>query len=230
MKVELIIPSGSSKLLFEHAHVWTTQFHPLILAYDFFVLFSHRQSKTYIHTYIIRKIVPITGRASSFLEKNMFLKSNLNQIHNFFALLSSSVSRDNMSCEVATIFSSLAFLSSSVSTANLSHLVAALFSNFALQSSSVSTAYLSCLLATSLWFLSNSLSSPRFMRVARRCFLWSSVSGDLFFSSCSFLVLLLALFFSRLLLSLSFLCCSVSEALIALSFSFLSECVLFCCC
>ena len=54
-------------------------------------------------------------------------------------------------------------------------------------------------------------------------FSWSSVSDDLFFSSCSFLVLLLALSFSRLILSLSFFCSSVSEALFALSFSFLSE-------
>ena len=135
---------------------------------------------------------------------------------------------------VATIFSSLAFLSSSVSMANPSRLVAASFSSLALlSSSSVSMANLSCLLETafsSLSFLSNSISSPCFnlLRVARRCFLWSSVSDDLFFSSCSvFLVLLLALSFSRLILSLSFLCSSVSEALFALSFSFLSE---RCCC
>ena len=122
-------------------------------------------------------------------------------------------------------FSSLAFLSSSVSMANLSHFVAASFY--------VSTANLSCLLATtfsSLSFLSNSISSPRFnlLRVARCCFSWSSVSDDLFFSSCSFLVLLLALSFSCVILSLTFLCSSVSETLFALSFSFLSErCLLF---
>ena len=50
---------------------------------------------------------------------------------------------------------------------------------------------LSCLLATtfsSLRFLSNSLSSPRFylLRAARRCFSWSSVSDDLFFPFCVF--------------------------------------------
>ena len=41
------------------------------------------------------------------------------------------------------------------------------------------------------YFLSNSFSSPHFklLRVARRCFSWSSVSDDLFFSSCNFLVL-----------------------------------------
>ena len=64
-----------------------------------------------------------------------------------------------------------------------------------------------CLPASSLRFLFNSLSSPRFnlLRVAKRCFL-------LFFTFS----------FSRLILSLSFLCSSVFEAL-ALSFSFLSE-------
>ena len=80
--------------------------------------------------------------------------------------------RANMSCAVATIFSSLAFLSLSVSMANLSCLVAASFSSLALLSSSVSTTKLSCLLATtfsSLRFLSNSFSSPRFnlLRVIR---------------------------------------------------------------
>ena len=79
----------------------------------------------------------------------------------------------NMSCAVATTFSSLAFLSSFVSKAKLSRLVALL-------SSSVSTANLRCLLATtfsSLTFLFTSLSSPRFnlLKVARRCFSWFSV-------------------------------------------------------
>ena len=121
--------------------------------------------------------------------------------------------RANMSCAVATIFSSLAFLSSSVSMANLSHLVAASFSSLVLLSSSVSTANLSCLLVstfTSVRFLFNSLSSPHFnlLGVARRFFLWFSIFS-----------------FSRLILSLSFLCSSVFEALFALSFSFLSECL-----
>ena len=122
----------------------------------------------------------------------------------------------NMTCAVATIFSSLAFLSSSISMANLSRLVAASFSSFALLSCSVSMANLSSLLATTfscLRFLSNSLSSPHFnlLRVARCCFSWSSVSDDLFFpSSVFFFVLLLALSFLRLILSLSFLYSSVS--------------------
>ena len=116
----------------------------------------------------------------------------------FFAILSSSVSRANLSRLVATIFFSLALLSSSVSMANL----ATTFS--------------------SLSFLSISLSSPRFilLRVARRFFSWSSVADDLFFSCCSFWVILLALSYSRSILSLSFICSSVSEALFALSFSF----------
>ena len=99
---------------------------------------------------------------------------------------------------------------------------------------SVSTANLSCMLAntfSSLSFLSNSFSSPRFnlLRVARCWFLWSSFFDDFLFSSCTFLVLLLALAISHHILSLSFLGCSVSEALLASSFSFLSECF-FCPC
>ena len=74
-------------------------------------------------------------------------------------------------------------------------------------------------------YISYNFSSPHFnlLRVARRCFWWSSVSDDFFFSSCSFLVLLLALSFSRLIVSFSFLCSSISEALFTLGFSFLSE-------
>ena len=124
--------------------------------------------------------------------------------------------RANMTCAVATIFSSLAFLSLSISMANLSRLVAASFSSVALSSSSVSTANLSGLLVTtfsSLMFLFNSLSSPRFncLRVARSFSSRSSVSDDLFFPLfCLFFILLLALSFSRLILSLSFVCSSVS--------------------
>ena len=67
--------------------------------------------------------------------------------------------RLNMSCVVATIFSSLAVLSSFISMANLSRLEAASFSSLALLYSSISMANLSCLLVTtfsSLRFLSNS--------------------------------------------------------------------------
>ena len=129
---------------------------------------------------------------------------------------------------VATIFSRLAFLFSSISITNLSCLVAELFSSLALLSSSVSTANLSCFLATTFSshsFFSNSFSSTLFnlLRVARRSFSRSSDSDYLFFSSCILLVLFLALYFSCLILSLSFLCYLVSEALFVLSFSFLSE-------
>ena len=76
-----------------------------------------------------------------------------------------------------------------------------------------------------MFYISYNFSSPHFnlLRVARRCFSWSSVSDDLFFSSCSCLVLLLVLSFLHLILSFSFLCSSVSGALFALSFSILGE-------
>ena len=152
-------------------------------------------------TFTTRKTVPITGRANSFFEINMFLKSNLNQIHSFFLLFFLPVSRANLSSVVDTIFSSLAFLSSSVSMANLSRLVATSFSSFALLSSSVSTTKLSCLLATtytSLRLLSNSFSSHRFnlLRVTWRCFSWSSVCDDFFFSSCIFFCSICSIFFA----------------------------------
>ena len=59
---------------------------------------------------------------SDYYERNGFHYRESEHIP-FFALLSFSVSRANMICVVATIFSSLAFLSSSVSMANLSRLV-----------------------------------------------------------------------------------------------------------
>ena len=68
---------------------------------------------------------------SSFLEEK---KSFWYQIYikciPFFALLSSSVFRTNLSCVDATIFSSLAFLSTSISMANLSCLLATTFSRY----------------------------------------------------------------------------------------------------
>ena len=103
-----------------------------------------------------------------------------------------SLIKANMTWAVATILSmSLTFLSSSFSMANLSR-VAASFSTFARLSSSVSTTNLSGLLATtfsSLRFLSNSLSSPRFnlLSVARRCFSCSTVSDDPSFPRLFFL-------------------------------------------
>ena len=131
-------------------------------------------------------MVPLQGERAhclNFYNSNIYpMKSKSNQIH-FFALLSSSVSRANLSCVVATIFSSLAFLSLSVSMVKLSHLVATSFSSLALLFSSISLANLATTFSC-LSFLSNSFSSPCFnlLRVARRCFSWSSVSDDLFFS------------------------------------------------
>ena len=163
-------------------------------------------------------MIPITGRASSFFE---IFNSNLNPsqiqiISNpFFTFPSSSVSRINLSFVIATIFSSLAVLSLSISMANLSRLVATIFSSHDFLSSSISMANLSRLVAasfSSLSFLSNLFSTPLFnlLRVDRRCFSLSSIADDLFFFSCSFLVLLLALSFSRPILCLSYLCSSVS--------------------
>ena len=128
----------------------------------------------------------LTGSSS---QRNL----NLNSIKSiFFALLSSSVSRANLSCVVSTIFSSLAFLSTSVSMANLSCLLATTFSRYrdAVHRyrdvySDTGTRYTD----TGTWytdtgmFLSNSFSSPRFnlLRVACRLFSLSSVTDDLFF-------------------------------------------------
>ena len=144
------------------------------------------------------KMVPITGRASSFLEKNLFLKtpilkSKSNPSHCLLFFLP-SVSKAYLSCVVmATIFSSLAFLSSSVSMTNLSRdqpeqfgsciiLQPWLFFLIRLHGQPLATTF------SSHSFLSNSFSSPHFnlLRVGRRCFSWSSVSDDLFFfSSCA---------------------------------------------
>ena len=145
-----------------------------------------------------------------------------NHIHSFLSsLLSFSVSRANLSCVVATIFSSLTFLSSSFSMANMSHMVAASFCSIVLygQPELFASDTISC-----LSFLSNSFSSPRFnlLRVVRRCFSWSSVSDDLFFPLVVF-VLLLVQSFSCLIFSLSFLCSSVSEARFALSLFLISK-------
>ena len=140
----------------------------------------------YIH--ILEKWFPLQGERAHSLIFLFLKKSNLNpnQIQikscsSFFPCLQGQPELCG-----ATIFSSLTFLSSSVSMANLRCLVAASFSSLALFSSSISTANLTCLLVTtfsSLSFLFNSFSSPRFnlLRVARRCFSWSSASDDLFF-------------------------------------------------
>ena len=101
------------------------------------------------------------------------------------------------------------------------------------QASSCLALALSVLLS-SLAHLSSSLSCifffsgfhPNYILPDYQCsisFSWSSVSDDLFFSSCSFFGFPSCSSFSHLILSLSFLCSSVYEALFALSFSFLSE-------
>ena len=151
----------------------------------------------YIYIYILEKWFLIHGDRAHFFIFFFLIQSQIKSKSYTFLFCSSfflCVQGQPELCG-STIFSSLAFLSSSVSMANLSRLVAASFSSLALLSSSVSTANLSCLLVTtfsSLSFFSDSFSSPRFylLRVARCCFSWSSVSEDLFFSSCNFLDLL----------------------------------------
>ena len=72
---------------------------------------------------LLEKWIPLQGeRAHSQTPISIQIKSKSNPIH-FFALLSSSVSRANLSCVVATIFSSLAFLSSSISMESRSFFV-----------------------------------------------------------------------------------------------------------
>ena len=176
-------------------------------------------------------MIPIAGRASSFLEFFLFLKiqsqsklnQNQNQIHSFFC--SSFFLCLQGQLELYDLLQSC-FSFFVRPMANLSRLVAASFSSLALLSSSVSTANLNCLVTTTFFSLSfNSFSSHRcnLLRVARRCFSWFS------FFLTTFSFPLVSFWFSFLLyhfctyLSLSFLCSSVSEALFTLSFSFLSE-------
>ena len=106
---------------------------------------------------LTRKMVPIIGRAGTFLEfvkLQSQSKLNLNQIQSVFCspiflylqgqselcgsyhllqscFLFSSVSMANLSCLVATIFSSLAFIFSSVYMAKPSCLIAVSFSSLA---------------------------------------------------------------------------------------------------
>ena len=153
-------------------------------------------------------MVPITGRAGTFLEFKKIQsqsKLNPNPIQSIFC---SSVSKANLSsvesCFLFFVrlhgqlepFGSYhllqsCFLSSSVYMAKLSRLVAALFSSLAHLSSSVSTAYPRCLLVTPspvLVFTPTHFHhlASIFLGVARRCFPWSSLSDILFFSSCNF--------------------------------------------
>ena len=123
-----------------------------------------------IHEIILEKWFPSQGE-QEFLKLQSQSKLNPNQSNPFF-LFFLTVSLANLSCVVATIFSSLAFLSSSVSMANLSRLVATslTFFSWSIYMAKLSRFVAASLVTTfsSLSFLSNSFSSPRFM--ARRCF------------------------------------------------------------
>ena len=155
-------------------------------------------------------------------EKKVFLfKSKLNSFL-VFALLSSSVSRANLSCVVATIFSSLAFLSTSVSMANLSCLLETTFSRYRdavhryrdavhtrTRYTDTGTRYtdyrdvsLQLIFITSL----QSFESGLALILVRPFLLLTTLSSSYFFA------VLFALSFSRLILSLSLLCSSVTEA------------------
>ena len=78
----------------------------------------------------LKKYFPLQGeRAHSLKKKKVFdIKSKL--IHSFFCSSFFLRLRANLSCVVATIFSSLAFLSTSISMANLSCLLATTFSRY----------------------------------------------------------------------------------------------------
>ena len=134
---------------------------------------KEEENKTLILTYAsadsLRCYLSDSHALLSYYVSRANLRCVVATIFSSLAILFSSISMTNLSYLVATIFSSLAFLSSSVSMANLS---AALFCSLALPSSSVSTANLSCSLSitfSSFRFLSNPLSSPCFnlLRVVR---------------------------------------------------------------
>ena len=204
-------------------------------------------------------MVPITGRASSFLEFFLFLKTPISiQIKSksnpilffcssFFLCLQGEPEQCGSYHLLQSYFSFFVRLHGQPELFGSYHLLQSCFSFF-VRLHGQPEPFGSCIILQSCSFFFFrlhgqpelfasdhlfqsyfSLSSPLFnlLRVDRSCFSWSSVSDDLFYSSCSFLVLLPALSFSRLILSLSFLCSSVSEALFALSFSFLSERCLF---
>ena len=120
--------------------------------------------------------------------------------------LTTPLFRANMSCAVATIFSSLDFLSLSIFMAKLSSLVAATFSSLALLSSSVSTANLSCLLSTT--FSSFRFLSTHCRHLASIFREWPGVVVFCFRMFASYPQPFFPL---------------VSEALFSLSFSFLNE-------
>ena len=137
-----------------------------------------KENQNSIGIYYTKKMFPIIGRASSFFEilKNPIsiqIESKSNPF--LFYLLSSSVSRANMSYAVATIFSSLAFHSLSFSKASLNHLVATIFSSLAFLSPSISMAKLRHLVAES--FSSLALLSSSISKVNLRCLLVTTFSS-----------------------------------------------------
>ena len=160
---------------------------------------------------LTRRMVPITGQASSFLEKKKIL---LKKFIPFFALLSSSVSRVNLSCVAATIFSScFSFYHGKLElfASNPPYL-------------DTGTRYTN----TGTRYTDTGCFSPtHFHHLTSIFWEWPGTDSCCLLlvttfssSSCSFIVLF-ALSFSRLILSLSLLCSSVTEALFALSSSFL---------
>ena len=155
-------------------------------------------------------MVPITGRAGSFLEfKKILFQSKLNPIHfcSFFFLCLQDQSE---LCGSYHLLQSCFFLFVLL-MANLSpsHGQLELFGSCIIFQ--FCSSFFLCLHGQPEVFVSDQLLQSLFsttlrfnlLRVARRCFSWSSVSDDYFFSSCNFLVILLVLPF--LLLSSAFL-------------------------
>ena len=174
---------------------------------------------------LTRRMVPITGRASSFLEKKKIL---LKKFIPFFALLSSSVSRVNLSCVAATIFSrcfsfyhgKLELFASNppyLDTGTRYTNTGTRYTDTGMRYTDTGTRYTDtgCFSPTHFHHLTSIFWE--WPGTDSRCLLLVTTFSS---SSCSFIVLF-ALSFSRLILSLSLLCSSVTEALFALSSSFL---------
>ena len=89
------------------------------------VSFNHPRMTLSMH---VGHLIPPTH----FGPRQTYRPTYIAQLNSFlcFFLLSSSISSANLSCVVATIFSSLAFLSTSVPMANLSFLLATTFSRY----------------------------------------------------------------------------------------------------
>ena len=166
---------------------------------------SHRLNL--IATALTRKIIPVTGRASSFLVFYFEVGGIKNKTERRRTGTWNNNYRPIILAKVISFFTDY----KTPPNPNLYHTQISIlclytymasFSSLALLSSSISTTNLRCLLATtfaSLSFLSkfsNYFSSPRFnlLGVARRCFWWSSVFDDLFFSCCTFFLFSILLY------------------------------------